>query len=173
MARYLSCLAGWVIRAPLRIGGFTSFSISSRERQFLREYVLIHALPQDIVPNDPLLMNFDNYDLFPPPLFFFSLLSFFIRGFLPPFLLHLSTYSLTFVWFHSPSPLPGDLPLSSIIRTRSHNGPNGALGGKGRAGESKVGGGVWERRCSIAHVTAYPESNQWHEDLFSQNWNGI
>lgn len=37
-----------------------------------------------------------------------------------------------------------------------------------RRGCWAAGGKEWERRYSLAHVTAYPESNQWHEDLFSQ-----
>ncbi|KAE8136192.1 hypothetical protein BDV38DRAFT_116502 [Aspergillus pseudotamarii] len=130
MARYLSCLAGWVIRVPLRVGGLTSFSISSRERQILREYVLIYAFPQDIVPNDPLLMNFDIYDLFPPsfPLSFLALD-------FPSFLLHLSACSLTSVWFRSPLPPSGDLLLSPIIRTGLHNGLNGAFGKRQSRGD--------------------------------------
>ena len=54
--------------------------------------------------------------------------------------------------------------LSPIIRTGSHNGTKRGSWEKAEPGRLKSAGEC-ERRCSIAHVTAYPESNQWHEGL--------
>ncbi|KAE8393954.1 hypothetical protein BDV23DRAFT_22444 [Aspergillus alliaceus] len=83
-----------------------------------------------------------------------------------PFLNFLSpfTHLSLCLFFTTPMLLAPSLFVGGLLRSHSplsflfapsHTGQKGLLGG----------GKEWERRYSLAHVTAYPESNQWHEDL--------